>query len=936
MSPLPSSMNSQELEPAFPQSQSVIASPTGAREGEQSGMERGYAMSPMAELVLEFNSQTDTDVSLFMRTTSIISKKNLEVSDVMDRGVSTTPQPMERFGLETGFSIRTIMTIVEMQKLLTRASALVRGRTTCFQIDPHKVISSVLKSAHDLNELHVAWAALSERMALAQNNFRKYQSEFSAEKEEDILLSPVSTLPEVYSVFPRGKSPASDLNYLMDNVPHHRKLWPKGYNVATDWLPHIMTAPQYLEEAFPDRPREDRPSTVYYSAEGDRREIVISSRSSHGAGPDFTVPPVSPRKGKEKQVSGSQEENFDGSPRASKSPAPPLSSPKPSTSEPLRNWSSSNAALLGPNIPFKEESNFFGTIPRSRQGEARASFVPSSPLPNPLQGMATVGSYSALGDSISQFKRPGTGARKAPALPKVSEGDEGSNNEQRQRDLPPHMSSTGVIGHRTGTSTVQAPPVSVVQPEGRKENQPRREDEERGGGRSRDNRKGERAGGGHPSDSSDSDGDGDDDDRGRRGNARREHPPRRSGRRAERSRSAERRETPPPPLSESSDPSSEGDGSGGGGGGGPAYIDQRFPYIAPGAPYGVMVPTIEPKLKVETLPEWDGNHDTAIDYFWEVGHLATLQGWLPQALGFWLPSRLKKGSAVQLWFTGLSLKRQAEMREHYLTYLQVIKDRYLGRKWQLKMNIAFEQQLFRQKGHEDETPQSFLGRRIRSVRMLANADDGGPLEVYLVMRKAPIKWSTILVLENIQSSEELYDKVNEHEEELVEAAKHLHADAVTSANLVSTLRRLGVLKDSPMMTRRANLTTTDDGGQEEGQDAPEQTLLQEPDAADGEDTLKQVYQTLKRRQRPPPKGGYPFSKNDHVTTKMGKAPPSPCKVCGSANHWDRECPDWNVYIERQKRGVLIVATSPASEEAELMYHSAYVVLLEGRMSESSF
>jgi hypothetical protein len=51
-----------------------------------------------------------------------------------------------------------------------------------------------------------------------------------------------------------------------------------------------------------------------------------------------------------------------------------------------------------------------------------------------------------------------------------------------------------------------------------------------------------------------------------------------------------------------------------------------------------VVLTIEQKLKVESLPEWDGNHDTAIDYFWEVSQLANLQGWIPKALGFWLPA----------------------------------------------------------------------------------------------------------------------------------------------------------------------------------------------------------------------------------------------------------------------------------------------------------
>jgi hypothetical protein len=373
----------------------------------------------------------------------------------------------------------------------------------------------------------------------------------------------------------------------------------------------------------------------------------------------------------------------------------------------------------------------------------------------------------------------------------------------------------------------------------------------------------------------------------------------------------------------------DGGGSDGGGGGGRNGIDQRFPYITPGAPYRTMVPTIEPKLKVETLPEWDGDPNTAIDYFWDVGEMATLMGWVPKALGFWLPSRLKKGSPVQMWFSTLSRRRQASMRERYLTYLQVIKDRYLGRKWQLRMNIEFEQQSFRQRGHEEETPQGFLSRRIRSVRILANSDDGGPLKVFLVMRKAPIKWSMILVLENIQTSEELFDKINEHDEELVEAVRGRSPEAITVGNLVSTLCRLGYQQNPT--SQRANRAEAEVGIEDAGADAElmEATFLVESSAEDGANSVKQAYQALKKRQRPLPKGGYPFSRNDHVTTKMGKAPPSPCKVCGSPNHWDRECPDWNVYIERQKRGTLTVMVTPASDEAELLYHSAYCVLLEG-------
>jgi hypothetical protein len=161
-------------------------------------MERGFALSEMGALIMEYNQQGENELSLFMRTTSIASKKALGISDVLDRGVNVLPQPVGRFSLETAFLFRTDKAIKDMQFILNRASALVPGRTSCFTVDPHACLMAVLRSAQDLDELHVAWSALAERMDLAQRNFKKYQSEFGAEKPEDILLSPVSTNPEIY------------------------------------------------------------------------------------------------------------------------------------------------------------------------------------------------------------------------------------------------------------------------------------------------------------------------------------------------------------------------------------------------------------------------------------------------------------------------------------------------------------------------------------------------------------------------------------------------------------------------------------------------------------------------------------------------------------------------------------------------------------------
>lgn len=92
---------------------------------------------------------------------------------------------------------------------------------------------------------------------------------------------------------------------------------------------------------------------------------------------------------------------------------------------------------------------------------------------------------------------------------------------------------------------------------------------------------------------------------------------------------------------------------------------------------------------------------------------------------------------------------------------------------------------------------------------------------------------------------------------------------------------------------------------------------------------------MQRRQRAPPPGGYMFSRNDHVTTKMGRLPPSPCHACGSDNHWDKECPDWEVYWARlSSKQKDIHSVEKEKDEGDKLYQSAYGILLSQRIAES--
>ena len=245
------------------------------------------------------------------------------------------------------------------------------------------------------------------------------------------------------------------------------------------------------------------------------------------------------------------------------------------------------------------------------------------------------------------------------------------------------------------------------------------------------------------------------------------------------------------------------------------------------------------------------------------------------------------------------------MRSHYINYLRGIKDGYLGEAWQSKINRVYEGQYFRQIGHERELPKTFVIRRIMYTRMLTSAKPGGKLEISLIMRRAPISWKTILVIGSVKSTKALYTKVVDYEDALLEAwrRKTTSASTITVENLLPNLKRLGWEPPRAVPSRanqerlpgdrRVLMTVAEEG---EPESHTEDTHVQEePQAESHDDMLREVYQVMQKRQRAPPPGGYMFSRNDHVTTKMGRLPPSPCQACGSANHWDKECPDWEVY-----------------------------------------
>ncbi|KAJ7827585.1 hypothetical protein B0H13DRAFT_2373717 [Mycena leptocephala] len=363
-----------------------------------SGMQRGYALSEMADLQREFLRETESSGSVFSRVKVIVSKKSLDARDIHDRGIDRT-DPKPRFALETGFAIRVQSTITDMQDILRRAALMVPGRSSWFVIDPQDALLPILNGAHDLDEINAAWLALHRRMQLAQSFLEKYEQNFQVSEENMRATSPVSTNPEVYNRWPATKPSSVQLMYLFDNVRHHHAQLLKGYDRDTDDLLHHLRAPEHLRRAFPERGPEDYPSTVYYSSSGERMERIHPSQpeleskeETYSMGAPVTVTRIGRADHVVEHLGLSDEDREEEEVRVHQVPVESEYWKGPNTSQ----------ASLADKTPFKSPNQFF--LPRSPSSLNKNFRIPGPDLPDPLRGMAS-SSYGLSTESISQAMR---------------------------------------------------------------------------------------------------------------------------------------------------------------------------------------------------------------------------------------------------------------------------------------------------------------------------------------------------------------------------------------------------------------------------------------------------------------------------------------------------------------------------------------------------
>lgn len=931
-----------------------LMDPNDRRGHGRIGMENGYTMSPMYALYLEYAREDEDEHSVSRRAAYLAASPNLDPEDIEEVEEGGEEAGRCSYRLRKNLLARVRRTMTEFQVFLERMAGLIteRPKGRFFIIDPGEMIIRTLTRSQSIAQLQAGWLMLAQRMAAAQRFLAKYIQEY---KGEEVPTSPLSTSASIREALEAETSPDNKLKMAYATFPRHSNRLSDADQLTLRkqgaWE-DTRVVPIWLHSL----PRQDADTES-----GEDRSITHEgSQHSRDTGP----PQSRGREETPASLPRDSEEVEEIHTAGTKGKARAVS--WRDNYEPLR-----REPLMGQGTPFKSSKRFFDSG-GWKESQKQNTFLTigqnkqagmSSSTPNVLYGMGVPGTGGgSVFSSVSQFKplkgkqkesrsEKGEvegvprrtdfegGEQRTPLFPNSSYRNPGFTpiplgaKEIEERYPMKHFSADrreSLTELREERSDHDLPQYEQSSRRSRTESERPSEDDRSNRGRSPSPPPPPRRY--FPPD--------DPGDDGPPGGGGGNHPPPRrpGGNRPGMPRGNPPRRGPgdnPPPI---------GPGGGAPGGNQPPNggAQSAVPYA-----YGNFVPTIKAELKQEQLPSWDGNHDTAIEYFWKVQQLAALGGYIPEALGYWLWHNLKEGSTIQLWFAMLAPQEQEFMRSHYLNYLRGIKEGFLGRTWQLKMNKLYENQSFRQFGHEFESPTKFIVRRIMFTRMLVQSDSGGPLEVFLVMQRAPISWGPVINIDSISNTSDLYAKVTEHEKTLVYSSRLEHSHLVTTENLAYTMRKLGLMvtpaqatsrREDPSRSRpvrRANLGEAEPEGQEDDKDDTNEGMEDSPPSTleiDGDGSFKSAYEATKGRPRPPPKNGYPYPKNDHVYTKMGKLPPSPCKVCGSAKHWDKECPDWNTYLETRKRSANLVISTDEEDEAEQVYHYAYSILLDSRIS----
>lgn len=218
----------------------------------QLGMERGYSLSLMYSLILEYNKEQGSNLSTAAEVSWILQKPCLKPQDIeTTEGESDSHTAVRLVDSELQPILRVV---TELQVFLDRMAQLIEERTTVFRIDPREMMTSALQGCASRSQLEVAHKILLKRLLVAQQTIIKYETQY---REMEAPLSPLSTVPDLYDEFNNIESVDNRMRFMLDSVPHHQtQILPAAREALKDGLGWDVIYPTLPLPQAPSQPPE--------------------------------------------------------------------------------------------------------------------------------------------------------------------------------------------------------------------------------------------------------------------------------------------------------------------------------------------------------------------------------------------------------------------------------------------------------------------------------------------------------------------------------------------------------------------------------------------------------------------------------------------------------------------------------------------------------
>ncbi|KZV85691.1 hypothetical protein EXIGLDRAFT_803223 [Exidia glandulosa HHB12029] len=131
-------------------------------------------------------------------------------------------------------------------------------------------------------------------------------------------------------------------------------------------------------------------------------------------------------------------------------------------------------------------------------------------------------------------------------------------------------------------------------------------------------------------------------------------------------------------------------------------------------------PCMDNRLKPDSLPSWNGDERSVLEYFGKLRRWAELSREVSQQVGQWAYLKLEGSAAI--WWENLTSDAKDVLRADSTNFITGIRHGYLTESWARRRIEDYNHMAFREQGHARETPVEYLRRRALLCAALFDYD----------------------------------------------------------------------------------------------------------------------------------------------------------------------------------------------------------------------